>query len=170
MMSQVQSTTVVNAGCCFNVQDKIFGAKQMETASRLSWLNATASSDATVLTVNFVSKHESFSRGAHNHVDAVQDVDKKFGVRHVFNPCGLICRRRFASPWCLQPREEGTALLRFQRRFLMTTPSLCKLAHLSASWEDAVEISFRGSSGLTFECLPDPLNASAGLSLSPTQW
>ena len=31
MMSQVQSTTVVNAGRCISVQDKISGAKQMET-------------------------------------------------------------------------------------------------------------------------------------------
>ena len=31
MMSQVQSTTVVNAGRCINAQDKIFGAEHMET-------------------------------------------------------------------------------------------------------------------------------------------
>ena len=31
IMSQVQSTTVVNAGRCINAQDKIFGAKHMET-------------------------------------------------------------------------------------------------------------------------------------------
>ena len=142
MMSQMQSTTVVNAGRCINVQDEIFGAKQMETDPSVKSFLVLSSGRSRVITPS---------------------------------PMSLVhCQCMWSTlPQTLcesQPREEGTGLLRFQRRFLMTTPSLCKLAHLSASWEDAVEISFRGSSGLTFECLPDPLNASAGLSLSPTQW
>ena len=50
MMSQVQSTTVVNAGRCINAQDKIFGAKQMETDPSVESFLVLSSGRSRVMT------------------------------------------------------------------------------------------------------------------------
>ena len=54
MMSQVQSTTVVNAGRCINAQDKIFGAKHMETDPSVESFLVLSVEDTTVHVCRFV--------------------------------------------------------------------------------------------------------------------
>ena len=50
MMSQVQSTTVINTGRCTNAQDKIFGAKQMETNPSVESFLVLSSGRSRVMT------------------------------------------------------------------------------------------------------------------------